>query len=152
MIMTRTTRITRRSTSALVYPVVVLLGLLASAGNTGTLPDCPATPNCVSSQASQSERRVAPLQAGSNGTEAAERLALVLNALPRVSWQQQSDGVISAEFTSRLFRFVDDVLLHINDDGVVQIRSASRVGYSDLGANRARVTLLQSKLDALVTD
>jgi len=58
----------------------------------------------------------------------------------------ESDDYISATFTSSLFKFVDDVELRPGDDGVVHIRSASRVGYSDRGANKKRIAAIRSKM------
>ena len=113
-----------------------------------TLPDCPSSPNCVSSQASDEAHRVAPLVAGSNVAESAAMLTAVLDSLPRVEWTASTDNVIEATFKTRIMRFTDDVLFHIDDDGMIQVRSASRVGYSDLGANRSRVEMLREKLAA----
>ena len=110
------------------------------------LVDCPGTPNCVSSLASDAERRVEPLRAGSDADSAYQRLTAVLDSLPRVSWQAPSAQRINAEFTSRLLRFVDDVNFVIRPDGLVEVRSASRIGYSDLGANRKRVKMLREAL------
>jgi len=45
----------------------------------------------------------------------------------------------------RFFRFVDDIELRLEEDeGVVQVRSASRVGRSDFGVNRKRVERLRA--------
>ncbi|MFN3714195.1 MAG: DUF1499 domain-containing protein [Alcanivoracaceae bacterium] len=110
------------------------------------LPDCPDTPNCVSSQASSAERRVDPLPGGDNADDARERLIQVLDSLPRVTWRELSERLIRAEFTTRLLRFTDDVEFRIADDGLIHVRSASRMGYSDLGANRARVEDLRRRL------
>jgi uncharacterized protein (DUF1499 family) len=110
------------------------------------LPDCPDTPNCVSSQASSPERRVDPLHGGDNASDARERLIQVLDSLPRVTWREESGQLIRAEFTTRLLRFTDDVEFRIADDGLIHVRSASRLGYSDLGANRARVEDLRRRL------
>lgn len=60
---------------------------------------------------------------------------------------QQSDDYIAAEFTSLLMRYVDDVELRLANDAV-HVRSASRVGYSDMGANRDRVEALRQRLGA----
>jgi uncharacterized protein (DUF1499 family) len=50
------------------------------------------------------------------------------------------DRYIHAEFTSALFRFVDDVEFQIDaESGLIHFRSASRVGRSDLGVNRKRM-------------
>ena len=46
---------------------------------------------------------------------------------------------LHASFTSRIFRFVDDFELRLDvAQNVIQMRSASRTGYSDLGVNRKR--------------
>lgn len=51
------------------------------------------------------------------------------------------------EFTSRIFRFVDDFELLLNEEQkIIHIRSASRVGYSDLGVNRKRVEKIRLML------
>ena len=52
-----------------------------------------------------------------------------------------------AEIRSPLFGFVDDLELRIDPDRArVDVRSASRVGRSDLGANRRRVEVLRERL------
>lgn len=122
-------------------------GLLAT-GNVAaqSLPDCPQSPNCVSSQASDESHRVAPLAAGSTVAESVAMLTAILDSLPRVEWRAAGENVIQATFKTRILRFTDDVLFHIDDDGMIQVRSASRIGYSDLGANRSRVEMLREKL------
>ncbi|MEM9898790.1 MAG: DUF1499 domain-containing protein [Pseudomonadota bacterium] len=58
---------------------------------------------------------------------------------------QQSDEYIAAVFTTKIMRYKDDVEFRL-DDAAVHVRSASRVGYSDLGANRKRIESLRSLL------
>ena len=53
-----------------------------------------------------------------------------------------------ATFTSRLFRFVDDVEFYFPDEPVLHVRSASRVGYSDLGADRRRIEDIRNRFAA----
>ncbi len=53
------------------------------------------------------------------------------------------DGYIAATFTSSVFGFVDDLELRVNNDNLLHFRSASRVGKSDLGANKKRVEALK---------
>ena len=113
-----------------------------------TLPPCPKSPNCVSSQASDESHHVAPLPGRDSITASAQALTKVLDSLPRVKWQQPADNHITATFTSLIFRFVDDVEFIIRDHGKIDVRSASRVGYSDLGANRRRVEHLRELLEA----
>jgi uncharacterized protein (DUF1499 family) len=50
-----------------------------------------------------------------------------------------------ATFTSKVFRFVDDVELRLDpQNNCIQVRSASRIGYSDLGVNRQRIDKLRA--------
>jgi len=57
---------------------------------------------------------------------------------------------IHVEFTSFVFRFVDDAEFLL-DEAVktIHVRSASRIGYSDLGVNRKRVEMIRSRFDAI---
>ena len=58
----------------------------------------------------------------------------------------ETDSYIAATFATPLLRFVDDVELRDAGDGTVHVRSGSRVGYSDMGANRKRVAKIRSHL------
>lgn len=139
----------KRAASAAPLIGTLLIGVASMAGNPATaasLADCPKSPNCVSSQASNPDRQVAPLKGGDNAEEARQRLTAVLDSLPRVSWTAPTEQRVEAQFTSLIFRFTDDVVFEIEEDGTIQVRSASRIGYSDLGANRSRVEMLRERL------
>lgn len=124
---------------------LILLG--AAMASASELPDCPGSPNCVSSQASDPDKRVPALPGGEDAASALERLQGLLEELPRVSWETGPQGrQVHAVFASRLFRFKDDVDFLIRDDGRIEVRSASRLGYWDLGANRRRVEKLRQAL------
>lgn len=113
----------------------------------GRLAPCPAAPNCVSSQAEDAAHRVAPLPLAGTPDDALKRLKQVLTALPRTAIVTASDGYLHAECKSRLIGFVDDVELLVDEQArVIHIRSASRVGYSDLGVNRQRVEQIRAAL------
>jgi uncharacterized protein (DUF1499 family) len=57
---------------------------------------------------------------------------------------------VRAKFTSRFFRFVDDVEFCIDDDlKIIHVRSSSRVGYFDFGVNRRRIERIRAKFAAL---
>jgi len=59
---------------------------------------------------------------------------------------EEQPGYLHAIFVSRLFRFVDDLELRLDEGaGVIQVRSASRVGHSDFGVNRKRVERLRER-------
>lgn len=110
----------------------------------GRLNPCPASPNCVSSQATDDLHRIAPLAYEGAPAAAKEALKRAIAAMPRAVIVTETDTYLHAEFTSRLFRFVDDVELAI-EPGAVQVRSASRVGYGDMGVNRKRVEELRRR-------
>ena len=113
----------------------------------GRLAPCPDKPNCVSSQAERSEQQVEALAVDGARDQAVERAVATIDALPRARVTDHGNGYLRAEFRSRLFRFVDDLEL-VYDPRVpgFQVRSASRTGYSDLGANRRHVEALRSRL------
>lgn len=101
---------------------------------------CPDSPNCVSSLSEDVDHRIEPVRYQSSAEAARDRLLDVLRGLPRVRIVTSEPTYIHAEFTSAVFRFVDDVEFRIvEEDKVIHARSASRVGYYDFGANRRRV-------------
>ena len=108
----------------------------------GKLRACPASPNCVCSEAGEDDgHRVKPL--------AVTDVSRLRSALEKMGGriESESGNYLHATFTSALFRFVDDVELRADlASGVVHIRSASRVGHSDFGVNRKRVARLRRLL------
>jgi uncharacterized protein (DUF1499 family) len=116
----------------------------------GRLPPCPPTPNCVSSDApaDDSTHHIAPLAAGEDPRATWERLTAWVKDAPRWTIVEQRDGYLHAEARTRLLRFVDDVMFHLReDDGVIAMRSASHMGYSDLGTNRRRLEAVRDALE-----
>ena len=108
----------------------------------GTLLPCPASPNCVCSE---------------DGTDLTHRVSPLPTSDPRIlraaieqlggDIKQTTDHYLHATFTSHVFRFVDDLELRIDpDSGNTELRSASRVGHSDLGVNRKRIEALRNLL------
>jgi len=116
----------------------------------GKLAPCPDKPNCVCSQADASDSHyIDPFRFGGDGKAAMARLSELVRAQPRTQIIEQTDRYICAEFSSRLMGFVDDVEFYLAPDaGLIHMRSASRLGYSDLGVNRARITALRAAFDA----
>jgi len=112
------------------------------------LAPCPVSPNCVSSQAADAEHHVEPLRIAGDPSQAMDELRRIIESLPRTRIVAASDSALHAEFTSFVFRFIDDVDLQLDAGShVVQIRSASRTGYSDLGANRRRVETIREAFE-----
>ena len=113
------------------------------------LEPCPDSPNCVSSDAADADHQVAPLGFASDPAAAWQALRDVVRTLPRTTVVVDSDQFMHVEFRSALFGFVDDVHLVLRpEDGHIAVRSASRMGYSDLGANRKRVERIRTELAA----
>jgi uncharacterized protein (DUF1499 family) len=101
----------------------------------------------VSSLADDAAHRVEPFAVRVPVERAWPQLRDAVASLPRARIVEAGDGYLHAEVTSRLFRFVDDLeVLHVPSTLRIDVRSASRVGYSDLGVNRARVESLRDAL------
>ncbi|MEM7813147.1 MAG: DUF1499 domain-containing protein [Planctomycetota bacterium] len=117
----------------------------------GRLAPCPDKPNCVCSHADADDavHAIDPLTLTGDPSDAIARLRDVIDAMPRTSVVEQSDTYLRVEFKTLLMRYVDDVECLLDADaGVIHIRSASRVGYSDLGANRKRVEAIRAAWEA----
>lgn len=105
-----------------------------------TLPPCPSSPNCVSTQATDTQHAIAPLQYKKALAEAKEALKAAIATLLRITLVEEDEAYLHYEFTSLLLRFVDDVeFLFDETTKTVHFRSASRTGHSDLGVNRKRM-------------
>lgn len=105
-----------------------------------TLPPCPSSPNCVSTQATDEGHAIAPFRYSKSRAEAKEALKAVIHSLSRTRLVEEDESYLHYEFTSLLLRFVDDVEFLFDDDTkTVHFRSASRTGYGDLGVNRRRM-------------
>ena len=103
----------------------------------GRLAACPTNPNCVSTQAPPGRARVEPLGYTGTRDDARARLLALIAADPLARLVTAEREYIHAEW--RAFVFVDDVEFYLPaDEPVVHLRSASRLGRSDLGANRRR--------------
>jgi len=112
----------------------------------GKLSPCPESPNCVSSQSTDERHFIAPLSYDGSRAEARDKLVSIVQSMKRSSIISKEDTYIHAEFTSALFRFIDDVEFYFDDTAkTIHMRSASRVGYSDLGVNRKRIEAIRSK-------
>jgi len=113
------------------------------------ISDCPASPNCVSSLARDRDHYVNPFPMDIAPDAAWEALKRALAAEPgiRIAEEDKERGYLRAEATSRIFRFVDDVAFQlVAEERLIHVRSASRVGYWDLGVNRRRVERLREAL------
>lgn len=116
--------------------------------NNGQLMPCPKTPNCVSTQATDEKHFIEPIIFAGTLEEAKNRLLNILKAWNRTKILIIQENYIRAEFKSKIFRFVDDAEFYFlpekSETVTIHIRSASRVGYSDLGVNRKRIEQIRA--------
>lgn len=114
----------------------------------GRLKPCPDTPNCVHSQG-EGARRVEPLAYDDTADRALDRLKHVLSAIARMVIVEERSDYLRLEASSRVFGFVDDVEFLLDPNArLIHVRSASRLGYSDLGANRQRIEAIRAAFAA----
>jgi uncharacterized protein (DUF1499 family) len=138
----------------LLFPAALLIGCHGTRPSSlgvrdGKLAACPESPNCVSSHMTDETHRIDPLPYAGSGADALARLSAIVRSLPRTTIVTEKPDYLHAECTSRIFRFVDDVEFLADDRArVIHVRSASRLGSSDLGVNRKRIELIRSRWQA----
>ncbi len=112
---------------------------------------CPESPNCVQSINRHHKSFVEPIVLSADQSQLEwQKLCEIVTQLPRTRLISADEHYLHIEFRSRLFRFVDDVELVLNlEQGLVHLRSASRLGYSDFGVNRRRVQKIKRLFEQL---
>lgn len=135
-----------------------LLLLLLSFGCGGRMPedlgprgealaDCPASPNCVSTAATDEEHAIAPFEILGDGAAAWAGLGELLRETEDVELVADEPRYRHAVYTTRLMRYRDDVEFLLRPEtSRIEVRSASRVGYGDMGANRDRIEAIRQTL------
>lgn len=112
----------------------------------GKLAACPNSPNCVSSQSTDAVHKIDPLTYTSTPEDAIANLKRIIQSLPRTKIITENQDYLYAEFKSALLGFVDDVEFYLDRKAnVIHLRSASRLGQSDLGVNRQRIETIRAK-------
>ncbi len=102
----------------------------------GKLADCPSSPNCVSSWATDSRHSIAPLAFTDPPKEAFLRLKKVLTDRKDTQIVEEEPGYLRVVFSTTFFSDDGEFLLEKDH---IAVRSASRLGYSDFGKNRSRL-------------
>ena len=110
------------------------------------LADCPSSPNCISSTADDEDQHYPALPYQGTQEQAKNKLIEILHTYPGAEISKNNDNYVHAEFTTAIMRFTDDAEFLILEDGI-QVRSASRVGYSDLGKNRSRMEEIRESFE-----
>jgi uncharacterized protein (DUF1499 family) len=116
----------------------------------GRLSPCPSTPNCVASQNADTIHEITPIPYHGDRDTVRETLLKVLAVVPRTTLIEQQPDYLRVEYTSRLLGFVDDGEFYLPaDEKMIHLRSASRLGESDLGVNRRRLEQIRLALEDL---
>ena len=120
----------------------------------GILTKCPNKPNCVCSEhKDDTSHYIDPIIIPQNST--VDTFSLLKNVIREMGGtiQVESGNYLAATFTSSIFKFVDDLEIRIDTtQEVIHIRSASRVGYSDMGVNKKRTELLKKLFNNRVSE
>ena len=126
------------------WMITTILVTTSSCATVRELPgadmSCPGAPKCVSSQASDPRHHIEPFGFQDQPAEAMQRLKEAVLTEKRVTIIEEQPDYLHVEVRSLIFRFVDDVEFNLQpEQGLIQIRSSARVGYTDFGVNRRRV-------------
>ena len=115
----------------------------------GRLAACPGKPNCVCTQAESGTHAIAPISFDGTAAAALQRLKAVVIAMALARIVEEGEDYLRVEFTTAVMRYVDDVEFLIDTSAnEIHFRSASRIGYSDLGANRKRMESVRAAFEA----
>lgn len=114
----------------------------------GHFRPCPDSPNCVNSQSKSPQHAIPAIAFEGTTADASQQIRRALQSMPRTTIVRDEGDYLHAECRSAFFRFVDDVEIFIDtDERVIHVRSASRVGWSDLGVNRKRVEAIRQEFE-----
>lgn len=114
----------------------------------GQLAECLDRPNCVSSTSSRAEQSMPAIELSGSSADAIKQLIDIVRSMPGSRVVTSDEHYLHAEFRSRFLGFIDDVEFLVDEaNGVIQFRSASRVGYSDLGVNRKRMAAIRQRFE-----
>lgn len=127
----------------------LLFSLSESGAGESTFFQCPTSPNCVSTEVKKNDEQhyVKPFNSIDGSEKIWAKIKEVVLSMPRTKIVEEKQYYFRAEATSLIFKFVDDLELSFcPKTKIISVKSASRVGYSDMGVNRKRVETLRTLL------
>ena len=109
----------------------------------GRLSPCPDKPNCVSTLSNGKTQGMDPLVYDGETSNAHHQITNIINQTPNTTIISTESDYIYAEFRTPLLNLIDDVEFYFDsENGLIHFRSASRLGYGDLEANRKRMNII----------
>jgi uncharacterized protein (DUF1499 family) len=114
------------------------------------LKACPNKPNCISSYSQDRRHSMLPLNFKGDQKESLRHLKKVVLSFPGTELLTEKENYLHFTFKSAFFGFIDDVEFYLDPNvKVIHFRSASRIGYSDLGANRKRMDAIVERFSRI---
>ena len=129
-----------------------LLGMMSKSGTApglveGTLSQCSNKSNCFSTEKKDDAAHyITPIKIPQNINIELDSLHILKDTIRDMggSIEDESEDYFASTFSSGIFGFVDDFEIRIDPvKKIIHIRSASRVGHSDMGVNKKRIELLK---------
>jgi len=109
----------------------------------GRLSPCPDKPNCVSTLSNGKTQGMDPLPYDGETSDVHHQITNIINQTPGTTIITTESDYIYAEFRTPRLNLIDDVeFLFDSENGLIHFRSASRLGYGDLEANRNRMNAI----------
>ena len=141
----------------LMAPLITLCAFLGACSGSNRIKDigirdaklspCPTSPNCVSSDARDTEHQITPFALVGSATDVWPTTRSLVFDLPGTEIVTETPDYLHAECRSAVFGFVDDLELHLRPgEGIIAVRSAARSGKYDFGVNRKRIEKLRTAL------
>ncbi|PSW19588.1 DUF1499 domain-containing protein [Photobacterium sanctipauli] len=107
---------------------------------------CGEKPNCVSTLDTREDHYLAPYELTQSNSTSWDKIKQLALTLPGVALAEEKEGYFRLESTSKVFKFVDDFEVKLLEQQL-EVRSESRVGYSDFGVNRERAEQFRQRLE-----
>ncbi len=109
---------------------------------------CSEKPHCRSSYSAQKDEKhyIKPLRMIESKELAYKKIQGILSKYKSAKIIKMDPSYIHAEFTSSIFKFIDDIEFHfVWEKKMIHIKSSSRIGYWDLGSNKKRIEEIKFK-------
>lgn len=116
----------------------------------GKLSKMPNSPNAVSSQTSIESKKVEPLAFNGDLENSKRKILSIINNYKGTQIVKNEKNYIHVIFKTDVMRFKDDVEFYFDErNKLIHFRSASRVGYSDMGLNKERYNEIKNQYNSL---
>jgi len=129
----------------------VATGLTISDGNPPSLSGCDNLMNCTSSTATNKKNHTDAISYSGASEGLMDKIAAVITTQAGTNIETLQPNYLHATYKTKLLGYTDDLELLLDEaTGVLHVRSASRIGQSDLGANRKRIDALRILLQGKI--